>query len=67
MSTSLNELWEHHIKSKGADFVHFIDVSALPADAIDDYSCVVLFGRALSKEYEICRVSAFLQIVQQSM
>jgi len=51
MSPSLNEIWEQHIKSKGADFVYFIDASALPVDSIQGYSCVVLFGRALSKEY----------------
>ena len=43
--------WEQHIKSKGADFVYFVDASVLPADSADGYSCVVLFGRALSKEY----------------
>jgi len=51
MSNSLNEIWEQHIKSNGADFVYFVDASALPADAIDGYSCVILFGKALSKEY----------------
>jgi len=51
VSKPLNELWEPHIKSKGADFVYFVDASALPADAVDGYSCVVLFGKALSKEY----------------
>ena len=48
---SLNEIWEKYIKSKGADFVYFVDASALPTDATDGYSCAVLFGKALSKEY----------------
>jgi epoxyqueuosine reductase QueG len=51
MSPSLNETWEQHIKGKGADFVYFIDTSALPVDSIEGYSSVVLFGKALSKEY----------------
>jgi len=51
MNESFNKVWEQHIKSKGADFVYFIDASVLPADAIAGYSCVILFGKALSKEY----------------
>jgi len=51
MNKSLNEIWEQHIKSKGADFVYFVDTSVLPADAVAGYSCVVLFGKALSREY----------------
>jgi len=51
MNSSLNETWEQLIKSKGADFVCFVDTSALPADAVEGYSCVVLFGKALSKDY----------------
>ena len=51
MKQPLNEVWEQHIKSKGVDFVYFVDTSALPADAVEGFSCVVLFGRALSKEY----------------
>jgi len=47
----LNEFWERHIKDSGADFVYFIDASTLPADAIDGYTCAVLFGKALSREY----------------
>jgi len=35
----------------GADFVFFVDAFILPKDAVEDYSCVVLFGKALSKEY----------------
>ena len=51
MEQSFNETWEHHIKSKGADFVYFVDASVLPAEAVEGYSCVVLFGKAISKEY----------------
>jgi len=47
----MNEVWEQHLKNKGADFVHFVDASALPADAVEGYSCAVLFGKVLSKEY----------------
>ena len=51
MGQSFNEIWEQHIKSKGTDFVCFVDTSALPADAVEGYSCVVLFGKTLSKDY----------------
>jgi len=51
MNPPLNEIWEQYIKSKGVDFVLFVDTSALPADAVEGYSCVVLFGKALSKDY----------------
>ena len=51
MNLSLNEIWEQRVKSKGADFVYFVDASVLPGNAVDGYSCVVLFGKALSKEY----------------
>ncbi|MCL2361579.1 MAG: hypothetical protein FWC73_07190 [Defluviitaleaceae bacterium] len=51
MNKSLNETWEQHIKSKGADFVYYVDATALPGDAADGYSCAILFGKALSKEY----------------
>ncbi len=47
----LNERWEQRIKNSGADFVYFVDVSMLPADCAEDYSCAVLFGKTLSKEY----------------
>ena len=47
----LNKTWEQYIKDKGADFVYFVDASTLPADAVEGYTCVVLFGKALSKEY----------------
>ena len=51
METSLNETWEQYLKSKGADFVHFVDASALPANGVAGYSCVIFFGKAISKEY----------------
>ena len=51
MSKSFNETWEQLIKSKGVDFVYFVDASVLPAEAVEGYSCVVFFGKALSKEY----------------
>lgn len=47
----LNEIWEQRIKGSGADFVYYVDISMLPADVIEDYSCAVLFGKALSREY----------------
>jgi len=51
INLSLNETWEQYIKGSGADFVHFVDAFALPPDAVESYSCVVLFGKALSKDY----------------
>lgn len=51
MNISLNEFWEQYLKSKGADFVHFVKASVLPLDAVEGYSCVVFFGKAISKEY----------------
>ena len=47
----LNRTWEQRIKDSGADFVYFVDISMLPAEIIEDYTCAVLFGKALSKEY----------------
>lgn len=47
----LNEIWEQRIKDSGADFVYFVDISMLPADIIEGYSCAVLFGKTLSREY----------------
>ncbi len=47
----LNDLWEQRIKDSGADFVYFVDISMLPADIIEGYSCAILFGKALSREY----------------
>lgn len=49
--TGLNEIWERRIKDSGADFVCFVDISSLPAEATEGYPCAVLFGKALSKEY----------------
>ena len=51
MAYTFNEIWEQHIKRMGADFVYFVDSSSLPADAVEGYSCVVLFGKALFKDY----------------
>ncbi len=48
---TLNETWEQRIKSSGANFVYFVDISMLPPDVIEDYTCAVLFGKSLSKEY----------------
>ena len=47
----LNEVWEQRIKDSGADFVYFVDISVLPVDIIEGYSCAVLFGKTLSREY----------------
>lgn len=47
----LNEKWEQFLKDKGADFVYFVDISMLPTEIIEEYSCAVLFGKTLSKEY----------------
>ena len=47
----LNEIWEQHMKKSGAEFVYFVDASVLPPGAVGEYSCVVLFGKALSKDY----------------
>ena len=51
MDQSLNETWERYTKSKGADFVCFVDASVLSAEAVEVYSCVVLFDKAISREY----------------
>lgn len=48
---ALNDTWEQRIKEQGADFVCFVDLSAFPAEIIEDYTCAILFGKALSKEY----------------
>jgi epoxyqueuosine reductase QueG len=47
----LNELWEQRIKDNGADFVYFVDASTLPTNAVEGYTCAVVFGKALSREY----------------
>jgi epoxyqueuosine reductase QueG len=44
-------VWEQYIKDNGTDFVYFINTSTLQMDAVDEYSCVILFGKILSKEY----------------
>lgn len=51
ISMELNEIWERRIKDSGADFVYYVDASALPAEAVEGYACAVLFGKALSKAY----------------
>lgn len=48
---TLNGIWEQRIKDSGVDFVCFVDASVLPAEVVEGYSCAVLFGKALSKEY----------------
>lgn len=50
-SMELNERWEQRIKDSGVDFVSFVDISMLPAEIIEGYTCAVLFGKTLSKEY----------------
>ncbi len=47
----LNEIWEKRLKESGVDFAYFVDVSMLPSEVIEEYTCAVLFGKALSKEY----------------
>ncbi len=47
----LNKVWEQRIIKSGAEFVYFVDISALPSDIIGEYHCAVLFGKTLSKEY----------------
>lgn len=47
----LNKIWEQRIIDKGANFVYFVDVSMFPEDIIEGYTCAVLFGKTLSKEY----------------
>lgn len=59
MNITLNEVWTQRIKASGADFVHFVDVAALPGEAVAGYSCVLLFGKALSVEY-LCAMQAGL-------
>ncbi len=51
VNMGLNEIWSQRIKDGGADFVYFVDVSVLPSDMTEGYSCAVLFGKALSKAY----------------
>ena len=47
----LNEVWERYLKDNGADFVYFVDISSLPNEVTEDYKCVVLFGKILSKNF----------------
>lgn len=48
---ALNRLWAQRLKDSGVDFIYFIDTSVLPAEVVEGYSCAILFGKALSKEY----------------
>jgi epoxyqueuosine reductase QueG len=47
----LNEICKKYLEDNGADFVYFVDASAFPTDVVKEYACVVLFGKALSKDY----------------
>jgi len=62
----LNEQWAQRIMDKGADFVHFIDISMLPAEMTEGYPCAVLFGKALSRTY-IGTLRASLEPKQKEM
>ena len=48
---TLNETWESYLKSNGADFVYFVDLSPLPGDIRGEYPRAVFFGKVLSREY----------------
>jgi len=50
-NNSLNEIWEARIKNEGVDFLYFVDVAVLPMAGVAGYSCVVFFGRAISRAY----------------
>ena len=50
----LNQTWETYLLDNGADFVRFVDTSPLPPEITNEYSCAVLFGRILSKNYLKC-------------
>ena len=47
----LNMIWEQYIKDNGAEFVYFVDTSTLPAEAVYGYTCAILFGKVLTREY----------------
>jgi len=47
----LNETWETYLKKKGVHFIRFVDISSLPEEATGDYTCAVLFGKVLTREY----------------
>jgi len=51
MDLSLNAKWESYLLNNGADFACFVDTADLPGDAVAGYTCVVFFGKAISKEY----------------
>lgn len=48
---NMNESIERRIKDGGADFVRFVDISGLDAEANQGFERAVIFGKALSKEY----------------
>lgn len=47
----LNAVWETRALDGGADFVRFVDLSALPEAITGGYPVAVLFGKALSRAY----------------
>ncbi len=51
VGAALNAAWAKRVLDGGADFVYFVDLSALPDAMTLGYPCAVLFGKALSREY----------------
>lgn len=47
----LNAEIEFEIKKQGADFVHFVDMSALPKEKTKNFKNAILIGLVLSPEY----------------
>jgi epoxyqueuosine reductase QueG len=47
----INKIWEQKIKEFGTDHVFFVDASIFPSEAIEEYTCIIFFTKALSKEY----------------
>ena len=50
-NTSLNHLLEVQLIEKGADFVHFVDISELPCEQTRNCSKAILIGIVLSKDF----------------
>ena len=48
---NLEEEIQLELKSRGADFVYFVDISQLPAEQNKNYSNAILIGITLSPEY----------------
>ena len=48
---TLNEKWELFLRNGGAEFVRFVDISALPDIVKNEYACAVFYGKTLPKEY----------------